>query len=116
MLIAAGITCVVLGTIGAFVPLLPTTPFLILASYCFLKSSSKLHRWIMTNRFTGKYLSSYIEHGRIHPAVLWINLIVLWSSISLTVLLLKVAIWIKVVLVVIAVGVTIHLATLRKNK
>jgi uncharacterized membrane protein YbaN (DUF454 family) len=53
LLIAAGALSLALGVVGIVLPVLPTTPFLLLASFCFLKSSRRLHRWIMENRHFG---------------------------------------------------------------
>jgi uncharacterized membrane protein YbaN (DUF454 family) len=52
-LIAAGFILLVLGIAGIILPILPATPFLLAASFCFLKSSPRLYRWIMSNRFLG---------------------------------------------------------------
>ena len=60
--IAAGLASVVAGAIGIVIPLLPTTPFLLLAAVCFVRSSDRLHRWLTTNRVFGSYLRNYREH------------------------------------------------------
>ena len=61
-LLAAGILAVVLGTIGIFVPGLPTTPLVLLASWCFYRSSPRLQAWLLQS-FLGKYIREYRDKG-----------------------------------------------------
>lgn len=61
VLIAIGIISLILGVIGIFLPLLPTTPFILLSSFCFSKSSEKLHSFLINNKVFGKYLKDYEE-------------------------------------------------------
>ena len=67
LFVALGLGLTVLATIGAFLPVLPTTPFLILAAACFVGSSPALHRRLLQNRLFGRYLegSSGFRVGRI---------------------------------------------------
>ncbi|GIZ53012.1 YbaN family protein [Noviherbaspirillum aridicola] len=79
-----GCIAVVLAVLGVFLPLLPTTPFLLLASACFIRGSDRMHRWLMNNRLFGEYLHN-IETRRGMPlrakvvalALMWPSL--LWS-------------------------------------
>ncbi len=62
LLILLGCVAVILGTIGVVVPGLPTTPFVLLASWCFYKSSPRLQAWLLQS-FLGKYIRDYKEKG-----------------------------------------------------
>lgn len=61
-LIFAGILSLVAGVIGIFLPLLPTTPFLLLSAFCFARSSEKLHQWLLNHRYFGRVLSNWEQH------------------------------------------------------
>ena len=66
-----GLVCVALGTIGIFLPLLPTTIFLIIAAYAFARSSERLHSWLLSNKVFGPLIKDWQDHGRIRrPAKL----------------------------------------------
>ena len=61
-LIVIGSIALVLGSIGVIVPLLPTTPFLLVASWCYLRSSEKLYRWLLTRKFFRRHINKIIEN------------------------------------------------------
>lgn len=77
-----GCVAVALGILGIFLPLLPTTPFLLLASACFARGSTRLHHWLLTNRVFGNYLRDY-ENGKGIPlrGKIW-TLIFMWASLA----------------------------------
>ncbi|NNG22960.1 YbaN family protein [Telluria aromaticivorans] len=78
---AMGALCVVLGIIGIFLPLLPTTPFLLLASWCFARGSDRLHRWLLSHRVFGNYLRNF-EAGRGIPLrAKIVATVLLWGSL-----------------------------------
>lgn len=60
-LLGAGVVFVGLGVIGAFLPLLPTTIFLLLAAACFVRSSERAYHWLVNHRFLGIYVRAYLE-------------------------------------------------------
>lgn len=78
-----GCIAVGLGLLGVFIPLLPTTPFLLLASACFARGSTRLHAWLLNSKPLGQYLRDY-EQGKGIPlrakivaiALMWTSLIV----------------------------------------
>ena len=77
----AGSVAVVLGILGIFLPLLPTTPFLLLASWCFARGSDRLHRWLLSHRVFGEYLRNF-EAGRGIPLKAKIvATVLLWTSL-----------------------------------
>jgi uncharacterized protein len=112
LLNAVGVVAVVLGVIGIFVPLLPTTPFLLLASACFLRGSKRLHHWLLTNRVFGKYIRDYEEKRAVPRRAKVAALTVMWASLGYSVYLVQL-LWLQLLLVAIGVGVTIHLLRLK---
>lgn len=64
-LIIVGSVSFVLGAIGSFLPLLPTTPFLLLALYCFSRSSEKFNWWLKSSKLYQNYVGEYLEHRSI---------------------------------------------------
>ncbi|MBU2533442.1 MAG: YbaN family protein [Alphaproteobacteria bacterium] len=64
---AAGVLSLAIGLIGIVVPLLPTTPFVLLAAYCFQKGSDRLHRWLLEHPRFGPLIHEWRERGAIPP-------------------------------------------------
>jgi len=111
-LIVAGLLSVVVGAIGIIVPLLPTTPFLLLAAVCFVRSSDRLYRWLTTNRVFGSYLRNYQEHRAMPAGMKWCAISVLWLTIGLSIVAID-HLPVRVLLVVVAIGVTILISRIR---
>jgi hypothetical protein len=112
-LVACGTICVVLGVVGVFLPVLPTTPFLLLAAVCYARSSERLYHWLLNNRCFGEYIRNYRE-GRGLPLRLKIlTILTLWLVIGFTALMVVSAVWIRIVLFLIMTGVTAHLVMIK---
>ncbi|WIM67652.1 YbaN family protein [Corynebacterium breve] len=109
-LIAVGILSLALGALGIVLPILPTTPFLLLSTYCFARSSTRLHTYLVNHRVFGTYIANYyngtmtLGHKVRTLALLWVGILVSAWLIGKTIT------WI--ILPLIAVGVTIHIVTL----
>jgi uncharacterized membrane protein YbaN (DUF454 family) len=112
LLIVAGSLSLALGIAGIFIPLLPTTPFLLLTAACFSKSSDPLYRWLIHHKLFGKYLRCYRQLHAISSGARAIALILLWLGIGLSAIFVVDALWIRLLLLAIAIGVSIHLMQL----
>lgn len=113
LLLVSGFTFTGLGVLGIFIPLLPTTPFLLLAAACFARSSQRFHHWLMNNRWLGQYIKNYRDKRGITLKHKIITLSVLWITILLSILYASPILWVRILLLIVAVGVTYHLATLK---
>ena len=72
----------ILGFIGIILPVLPTTPFLLIAVWAFSKSSEKLHSWLFNHKVFGSYLRDWFEHGVINPRAKILSVTLMWLSLS----------------------------------
>jgi len=116
LLIIAGTIFLVFGIIGIFLPILPTTPFLLLAAACYARSSQRFYNWLMNNKWFGNYIKNYRD-GRGVPLKFKIFTIsLLWITILFSIYYVVDNFWVEVILFMIAVGVTIHIITIKTYK
>ena len=113
LLILLGTFSVFLGILGIFLPLLPTTPFLLLAAYCYAKSSERFYNWLITNRICGKYIRNYREGLGMKLQHKLLAIILIWLTIGYSVTAVVNNKWFKLIFIVIAISVTIHLIKLK---
>lgn len=109
LLIGLGTLCVALGAVGIFVPLLPTTPFLLLAAFCFARSSPRFHAWMLGHRWLGAHLRDYRDGRGMSRREKALTLAALWLGIGFSVLRVVAAPWGRLSLVAVAAGVTAYL-------
>lgn len=112
----SGLLLVAIGIIGIFLPLLPTTIFLILASACFVKSSPKANEWLRNHKILGVYLKNYQDKTGLTIKSKIISIVFLWISISLSGYFLTNEPYIRLILLAIAVGVSIHIIFIKTMK
>lgn len=84
VLIAVGWLSVVLGVIGIFLPVLPTTPFLLLAAACFMRSSRRFYLWLVNHRHLGPWIRDYLEGNGIPLKGKVYAIGLMWASIGLS--------------------------------
>jgi len=116
ILIGAGTLSTGLGIIGVFVPILPTTPFLLLAAACYMRSSERFYRWLINDRIFGAYVRNYIEGKGMPVKIKMFTILLLWLTIALTVAFAVENMVVRIILLCVAVGVTAHIALIKKIK
>ena len=104
----------VLGLIGVFLPVLPTTPFLLLAAFCFTRSSQRLTRMLTGNRLLGSYLRDYLEGKGMPLKNKLVTLLLLWAVLGCTIAFVIDNLIIRLVLLAVLIGVTVHIVSLKK--
>ena len=109
ILITIGTIAVVLGVVGIFLPVLPTTPFLLLGAYCYFEGSPKMYELLLSNRFLGEYIRDFREHKSIPLKTKIFALTMLWLTIGYCILYIIPLLFVKVLLFIIASGVTMHI-------
>ena len=107
-----GTVSLVIGVIGIFVPLLPTTPLLLLSAYCYLKSSEKLYNMLMNSNHLGEYIKNYMEHRAVTKKAKYITLIILWLSLTASIILINI-LYVRLLLVIVGIAVSIHVILLK---
>jgi uncharacterized membrane protein YbaN (DUF454 family) len=113
LLIIAGTLSLSFGIIGIFLPILPTTPFLLLAAACYMRGSEHLHKWLLENRWFGEYIRNYRAGRGIPMRTKAIAIAFLWAAILYSTFFVVGEIFIaQIVLLAIAAGVSVHLIRL----
>lgn len=112
----AGTFSLGLGIVGILLPLLPTTPFLLLAAACYARSSERLNNWLLNNPWFGNYLRNYWKGKGIPLKVKVLSISFLWITIGYSALFVVQILLGKIILVIIAIGVTIHILSIRVLK
>jgi uncharacterized protein len=116
LLIVAGTISLVFAAIGLILPLLPTTPLLLLALACYCRSSERLYTWLINNRWFGEYIRNYREGRGIPLKTKVFAVTILWATISVSALFLVPILIVQVLLLVIAIAVSIHILRLPTYK
>lgn len=109
LLLILGHFFLVLGIIGAFLPVLPTTPFLLLAAYFYSKSSDRIHNWLMNHKQFGPSLRDWHHHGVISLKAKWIATVMLGLVIVWRIPTLDIALAIRIFACTVLVGVLIFI-------
>jgi uncharacterized membrane protein YbaN (DUF454 family) len=112
LILACGWLFLGLGIVGTVLPIWPTTPFLLLAAACFMRSSTRLHRWLLSHPRYGHYLTDYFEGRGLTRRVKVVAIGTMWASILASAALFVPHVAGDLAMVLVAVGVSIYLLRL----
>ena len=116
LLVSSGTLSLGIGFVGIFIPLLPTTPFLLLAAACYIRGSKKSYNWLIKNKWFGEYIINYQERRGIPFKIKIITILILWLTISVSIIMYLSNLIIQIILFIIAIAVTIHLIKIKTLK
>ena len=114
--IALGTLATAIGIIGMFLPVLPTTPFLMLAAFLYARSSDRFLNWLLTNKLCGSYIDNYRSGRGITLRQKIGTLALLWVTIGSSAIFFVDKLWIRILMGVVAIAVTTHLLMLPTYK
>lgn len=103
-----GTISLILGIIGIALPVLPTTPFLLLTAYCYLKSAPNWHKRLLESKHLGPYIKNFQENKCIPLRIKVYSISLLWFTICISCIFISI-LWIQILLFIIAIGVTWHI-------
>lgn len=111
-----GLISLGLGIIGIFLPLLPTTPFLLLSAALFMRSSKRLYNWLINHKYLGTHIQNYIHHKTISRKSKTMSLILLWITILSSIIFVVIQFYLKMLLLFIAIAVSWHILSFKSTK
>jgi uncharacterized membrane protein YbaN (DUF454 family) len=110
LLIILGVISLTLGIIGICLPVLPTTPFLLLSSFLFARSSNKLYNWLLNHKVLGEYIRGFLQEKRIPLHIKIYSISILWITMICSMLFaVKGKPYLQILLAAIAVAITMHI-------
>ena len=109
ILTVLGIISLALGIMGAFVPVLPTTPFLLLSAALFLRGNRRLYDWLLNHPRMGAYISNFVQHKAIPLRVKIVSVATLWITLLYCAIFVASHWTLRVLFILIAVCVTSHI-------
>ena len=112
LLIIAGSVSVGLGAVGIIIPVLPTTPFLLLACFCFARSSHRLHDGLLRHKLFGKLIENYVKNRAVTRKTKIVTLVLLWTGLVISGVLVA-TLPVALILLAVGGGVTAHILSLR---
>lgn len=109
LLLGLGFLCVGLGAVGTVVPLMPTTPFLLLAVWCFVRSDVRYREWVLGNRVLGPYVRGYFSGTGLSRQAKVRTLVLMWTMMTVSAVCFTSLWWVRALLAVVGAGVTVHI-------
>ena len=116
ILIILGSISLALGVIGIFLPLLPTTPFLLLSAALYVRSSENLYNWLINQKYLGTYIRNFREHKAIPLHAKIISISMIWITLTYCAITVSESIWVKALFILLAIGVSWHILSYKTSK
>ena len=116
LLITTGTFFVGVGIVGIFMPILPTPPFFLISAALYARSSKRFYNWLINNKIFGRFIKNYREGKGIPLRLKLVTIILLWITIGCSAIFAIDILWVRIILVIIAVGVTIHIIRIKPVK
>jgi uncharacterized protein len=108
-----GLICTALGAIGIFLPLLPTTPFILAAAICFSGSSQHMYDWLSRSPYFGEFINNYQNKTGVSKRTKALSILFLWSLLSISMYLMRDSALMIPIMISVGIGVTAHILLLR---
>ncbi len=115
LFLVLGFTSLTLGLVGMILPVLPTTPFLLLSAFLFSKSSPQWYNWLVRHPKLGPYIVNFREKKIIPRKIKITAITMLWASILVSSVLLQGKLWLQAMLPGIAIAVSIHICSYKSE-
>ena len=116
ILIILGSISLVLGVIGIFLPLLPTTPFLLLSAALYVRSSENLYNWLINQKYLGTYIRNFREHKAIPLHAKIISVTLVWVTLLYCAIIISENILLSIALLILASAVSWHILSYKTLK
>lgn len=113
ILIILGIFATAIGAIGIFIPILPTTPFIIAAALCFSGSSDRMYKWLSQSSYFGEFITNYQNGTGVSKKTKVTSIIFLWLLLPISMYFMRNNMLILIVLMIVGICVTAHIILLR---
>ena len=116
-LIIVGCVSLVLGILGMFLPLLPTTPFLLLSAAAWVKASPALYQWLLNHKVFGEYIRNFREHRAIPLRAKIVSVSLVWLTIGYCIFaVVDEWWWVQVLMTLLAIGISWHILSFKTLK
>ena len=115
LLIVLGFALLALGAVGVALPVLPTTPFVLLAAACFSASSEKFYARLRSNRVFGPYIEHYHKKTGVRLSLKLGSIAFLWAGLGVSMVMVQTW-WVYIILGAVGIGVTVHLLAIKTKR
>lgn len=116
LLIIFGSISLTMGIIGIFLPILPTTPFLLLAASLYIRSSQKLYTWLINQKYLGPYIRNFHEYHAIPIRAKIVSVSMVWITLIYCSIMISEQVWIRISFIFLAIAITWHILSYRTLK